>query len=242
MSRRKRNQIAEQFSARVIRMLESPAYRALSLSAHRVLSRIEIEHAHHGGADNGKLPVTYDDFQRYGVDREAIAPAMRECVALGFLEITEQGHAGNAEFRSPNKFRLTYIHASGLGPTHEWQRIETEEQAKALACAARNAKDDRAVLRGKWHSDRRRLKQNSSRGKPQVSVRKTRTENRKAQWGKSGLHALPGKPVLLSISRVGATLSSADGGLAVTSPVTAPDDDLTIPEFLRRPGEASNAQ
>jgi hypothetical protein len=49
MSRRRRTSIGEQFSARLVRMLESPAYRALSLSAHRVLSRIEVELAHHGG-------------------------------------------------------------------------------------------------------------------------------------------------------------------------------------------------
>src|SRR5262249_51825691 len=106
--RRRRTEIGEQFSARVIRMLESPAYRALSLSAHRVLSRIEVELGHHGGSDNGKLPVTYNDFVAYGVDRHAIGAAIREAVALGFLEVTEQGRAGNAEFRSPNKFRLTY--------------------------------------------------------------------------------------------------------------------------------------
>ena len=58
----RRTKIGEQFSTRIIRMLESPAYRALSLSAHRLLSRIEVELAHHGGKDNGKLPVTFKDF------------------------------------------------------------------------------------------------------------------------------------------------------------------------------------
>ena len=100
----RRNKISEQFSARTIRMLESPAYRALSLSAHRVLSRIEIELGHHGGADNGKLPVTYNDFVEYGVHRHAVGPAIRECVALGFLEVTEQGKAGNASFVRPTSF------------------------------------------------------------------------------------------------------------------------------------------
>ena len=136
----RRNKISEQFSARTIRMLESPAYRALSLSAHRVLSRIEIELGHHGGADNGKLPVTYNDFVEYGVHRHAVGPAIRECVALGFLEVTEQGKAGNAEFRSPNKFRITFLYSGGAKPTHEWQRIETPEQAEAIAHDARQQK------------------------------------------------------------------------------------------------------
>src|SRR3954449_7071142 len=96
---RRSGSIGGPFSPRLIEMLESPAYRALSLSAHRVLSRIEVELGHHGGTDNGKLPVTYADFQRYGIDRDAIAPAIREAAALGFIEITQAGRAGNAEHR-----------------------------------------------------------------------------------------------------------------------------------------------
>ena len=79
-----RTTIAGQFAPRLIEMLESPAHRVLSLSARRVLDRLEIELAHHGGADNGKLPVTYDQFHQFGIDRQAIAPAIREAVALGF--------------------------------------------------------------------------------------------------------------------------------------------------------------
>lgn len=134
---RRRNRIGEQFAARVITMLEAPAYRVLSLSGRRVLDRIEIELAHHGGRDNGKLPVTFDDFQKYGIDRHAIAPGMREVEALGFVQVTERGRAGNAEYRTPNKFRLTYRPTEQGPPTDEWRRIKTIDEAKALALAAR---------------------------------------------------------------------------------------------------------
>lgn len=128
---KKRTQIAGQFAARLIEMLRSPAWCALSLSARRVLDRLEIELASHGGTDNGRLPVTYDDFHRYGIHRHAIAPAIREAVALGFLEITEQGRAGNAEYRKPNVFRLTYKHTDKppSPPTDDWQHIKTPEHA-----------------------------------------------------------------------------------------------------------------
>jgi hypothetical protein len=162
---RKRNSINEQFSVHTVRMLESPAWRVLSLSARRILERIEIELGHHGGNDANKLPVTYNDFVEYGVHRHAIRPAVRECVALGFLEITEQGRAGNAEFRSPNKFRLTYAYGRKVEPTHDWQHIQTIDEADALARAARMA--------GK--------KQKSSAGKRQVSVTETITENQNPQ-------------------------------------------------------------
>src|SRR5262249_21932178 len=118
-------------------MIRSPAWSELSLSARRVLDRIEIEHADHGGNENGRLPVTYDDFELYGIHRHAIAPAIRETVALGFAEITERGRAGNAEFRSPHKFRLTYLRVGRAPTTDEWQRIKTAEEAQARAKAAR---------------------------------------------------------------------------------------------------------
>jgi hypothetical protein len=69
-------------------MLESPAYRVLSRAARMVLDRIEIEHMHHGGRENGNLPVTYNDFVVYGIHRHGISPAIRESQALGFIEIT----------------------------------------------------------------------------------------------------------------------------------------------------------
>jgi hypothetical protein len=56
--RLRHNKIAGQFAPRLIEMLESPAYRVLSGPAHRILSRLEIEHGHHGGHENGRLPVS----------------------------------------------------------------------------------------------------------------------------------------------------------------------------------------
>jgi hypothetical protein len=144
--RRRHTQFAGQWAGREIEMLESYAYRALSLGAHRVLSRIEIELAHHGGKDNGKLPVTYDDFQRYGIDRHAIGPAVRELVALGFIEITDPGRAGNREFRRPARYRLTYRPTKDDWPTNEWKSITTKEQADRVA---KRARSEKKPLRGR---------------------------------------------------------------------------------------------
>lgn len=148
------NRIAGQWAAREINMLESPAYRILSLSAHRALARIEIELAHHAGKDNGRLPVTYDDFQRYGIDRHSIRPALSELEALGFIEVTDPGRAGNAEFRRPAKYRLTYKGTDHDFPTHEWKRVETKEQAERLAKAARTSRGT-PCRKGETHDLRR---------------------------------------------------------------------------------------
>jgi hypothetical protein len=136
---KRKNKIAYQFTARPIEMQESPAFRVLSLSAHRALCRIEIEHCHHAGRENGRLPVTYMDFVAYGVSKHAVAPAIRELEALGFIEVTERGRGGNAEYRIPNKFRLTYRPTSSApyAETNEWRLIKTVERAEELAEAAR---------------------------------------------------------------------------------------------------------
>ena len=137
-------------------MLESPAYRTLSRAAHQVLSRIEIEHAHHGGVDNGLLPVTYQDFEKYGLHPRTIAPALRELAALGFVDVTEKGYGGNADFRRPSLYRLTYRHAKGEAGdgTHEWRGIETIAQAELVAKAARRDANPENVDRSKRQGKR----------------------------------------------------------------------------------------
>ena len=155
MRRRRRLKIEGPFSPRMFEMLASPAYRALSLSGHRVLSRIEVEYGNHGGNDNGRLPVTYTDFQKYGIDRKSIAGAVREVAALGFVRITERGRPSKSDFgRHPNYFELTYIHgAHGEEPTHEWRRHKAVGEALKIAHHARGAKDADAVANSiKWAS------------------------------------------------------------------------------------------
>lgn len=149
---KKRNQISGQFSALLIEMLESPSRRAMSLSARRCLDRIEIELGHHGGNDNGKLPLTYQNFVDYGVHKDSVAPALRELEALGFIRITEHGRGGNAEHREPNKYFLTYAHSRdsrAAPPSHDWRAIGTIEEAEQLARMARAAKNETAVAKGK---------------------------------------------------------------------------------------------
>jgi hypothetical protein len=145
---KRRNRLNEGFSIRPIGMLASPAYRALSLSAFRVIGRIELELCSHGGNDNGQLPVTCEDFEKYGISHNQIAPAIREAEALGFIRVTEHGRGGNAEYRRPNKFYLTFPMHRGGAPTNEWQKIKSEEEATQLARAARENKNSQAVRLG----------------------------------------------------------------------------------------------
>jgi hypothetical protein len=217
----RRNRISGQWSARLIEMLESPAYRTLSLSAHRVISRIEIELGHHGGNDNGKLPVTFQDFIEYGVDRAAVAPAIREAEALGFIRVTERGVGGNREFRKPNLFRLTFAHgrdSRSKPPSHDWRNIKTMEEALQIARVARHTKNSFAVARGQRLADETSDKQSADAGKKQktdagknqVSMRESHIETRKVPMRDSRTTGSPEKSASLSIVRVGGGL----GGVA----------------------------
>jgi hypothetical protein len=120
MSRKPRT-IDGQFAPRTIEMMMSPAYRSLNLTERRILDRLEIELARHGGKDNGKLVVTYEQFIEYGVRKDSITLGLRKLVTTGFIEVTEKGRAGTGPWRRPNKIRLTYRPAFGNPPTNNWR-------------------------------------------------------------------------------------------------------------------------
>jgi hypothetical protein len=156
------------FFAQPIDMLKSPAFRTLSLSGHRAFSCLVIELAKHAGNDNGNLVVTFDDFETYGIHRHSIAPAIRELVALGFVEITEHGCAGNAYERAASKYRLTMTAVGTTDPTHEWKKINNLEEARRKAAEARAEKN-----KIQW------------RKPPSAPVQKTATGNPKSPVAKS---------------------------------------------------------
>ena len=121
-------------------MQRSHAWRVLSRAAHQCLSRIEIELADHGGKDIEALPVTFNDFESYGVNRHAIAPALAELEALGFIDITQRGApARAAEYRRSNRFRLLTRPWEKMGATYRprWDRFKTLDEAAAAADEAR---------------------------------------------------------------------------------------------------------
>jgi hypothetical protein len=192
--RKKHNKIGGQFAPRTIEMLRSPAMRVLSLSGRRFLDRLEIELASHGGRDNGRLPVTFANLAEFGIDRHAIGPGQREVCALGLVELTRPGQAGGGEFRTPNLFRLTYLPAYGKGPTHEWRKIETVEEAEQIARKVRRTIKNRV-----------RKKHFPSGGKP--------TRN----GGESPPDTSGGKPTVAPDSPVGENPPLSRQGLAIST-------------------------
>jgi hypothetical protein len=203
---KRRNRLNEGFSIRPIGMLASPAYRALSLSAFRVIGRIELELCSHGGNDNGQLPVTCEDFEKYGISHNQIAPAIREAEALSFIRVTEHGRGGNAEYRRPNKFYLTFPMHRGGAPTNEWQKIKSEEEATQLARAARENKNPQAVRLGQQRAKKTKNRPWNPVAAPTLE---SGSETENSPTPVSGSTASPRKQGLLSISRAGARVCPA---------------------------------
>jgi hypothetical protein len=158
------------FVARPVAMLEAPALWALSRTALLILNPLETEYTKRKRATNGRLSVPYRDLERCGLHVNAIAPALRELQALGFIQIA-QGSAGNAAHRRPNLYRLTYLaDAEGSDPTHDWRAIETLEQAEAIAFATRSRQHNNPKARKNAQIP---ALGNRGRGRPRTARAKT---------------------------------------------------------------------
>jgi hypothetical protein len=113
-------------------MLESPAWNVMPLSARRVLDRVMIEHVKHGGTRNGALVVTYDDFQRFGIRRKSIAPAIETAGALGLLDVTWRGARAYGVAREASEYGLTWLpRCDGTPANNRWRHITTVSDARA---------------------------------------------------------------------------------------------------------------
>lgn len=119
-------------------MLESPAWRALSGNARSVIERVMVEHMAHGGAQNGALPVTYEDLVAWGVRRNSIPTAIAEAVALGWLDHQRGRRAAGDAKGVPQTFTLTWLRTWENEPaTNRWKRFKDRHSARAAADAAK---------------------------------------------------------------------------------------------------------
>jgi hypothetical protein len=127
-------------------MLDSPAWRALAGNAMKVVMRIALEHLKHGGVENGKLPVTYQDFVKCGVRRNSVRQAILIAIYLGWIDKTSTGEVPwHGDIRKPSTFALTWLpRHDGVPPSNRWKRFESDAEAKA---AIRVAKAELAQVR-----------------------------------------------------------------------------------------------
>jgi hypothetical protein len=126
-------------------LLESAAMRSLSVNGRRVLDRIRLEHMAHAGLENGRLKVTWLDFEKFGVGRRFIPGALAEVIAAGIVAITQPGRkAWGRDQGDPTQYRLTYLPVAEPGdfrsPTNEWKSFSAAKAPKARTHSS-NGKD-----------------------------------------------------------------------------------------------------
>lgn len=150
----KQKWIDEPFVIHTRSMLISSAWEALPDNARRVLDRLEREHLDQGGSENGKLVCTYSDFEKVGIRRPSISLAIRQCVALGFLQVMAQGGRSLSTERYPSLYRLTYVSGKGQSTdaTNEWKTVSSIDDAKARLANVASAREYRGQPRSKRKS------------------------------------------------------------------------------------------
>jgi hypothetical protein len=106
-------------------MKESPAWRSLTLHAHRVLDRLEVEWSLNWTLQytntNGRLIVTHRDFIAAGVRKHDVKKALDEANEKGLIEVMERGRWNEGSNRRASRYRLTYLPMADAPPTNEWQ-------------------------------------------------------------------------------------------------------------------------
>jgi hypothetical protein len=103
-------------------MLESDAWRSMTRAERLVLDRIVLEHMAHGGAENGNLPVTHEDFIKFGVSKNAVAEAIKGVSGRGLAIIIRQGRSSKGCTRWPTHFALGWLPTcDGIPPPNAWQ-------------------------------------------------------------------------------------------------------------------------
>jgi hypothetical protein len=125
-------------------ILESFAWRALSSAGQKVVSRVGVEHLAHGGCQNGSLPVTYRNFEQYGIGPNSIYPALAEAMELGLLERMEAGSQAWGEMKGrPARYALGWLpHHDGKPASDRWRRFNSLAEARKAASGARQRVED----------------------------------------------------------------------------------------------------
>lgn len=113
-------------------LMLSPAWQHRPKPVARLLERIQIEHLRHGGKENGRLCVSFDQLVDYGLSRRVVHEAIKAACDLGLLGLVQHDQiVGN--IRPPNEYRLTYVPArEKRAPTDEWRYV-SETQAATIA-------------------------------------------------------------------------------------------------------------
>ena len=98
----------EAFVKMPLALLESDAWRSLSINARRLIDFLMIEHMRHGGQQNGRLVAPRRQLCSFGINNgDRVTDAINEAEAAGLISVQR----GNR--RRPNTYALTWLPQGG---------------------------------------------------------------------------------------------------------------------------------
>lgn len=116
-------------------LMRSPAWRARSEFAVKLLEFLMVDHMAHAGYGNGALLATYDQLVAWGIPRKYIKATIDEVEDLGLVTVINRGRLKEA-----STYELTWLpNPDRLKPINSWRSVSPQaaEIAKHRAAAAR---------------------------------------------------------------------------------------------------------
>jgi hypothetical protein len=108
--------MTEQFVKLPRDLLESAAWRSMSINARRLIDYLLIEFMRHAGKQNGFLLAPRDQLEGFGIGRHFISAAVQEVEQLGLVDCCR------GTGRRPNTYGLTWLPATDKSaPTNRWR-------------------------------------------------------------------------------------------------------------------------
>jgi hypothetical protein len=106
-------------------VLESAAWRRLSINARRIMDRLLLENFRHFYVENGRLRVSFRQFADCGVAMRFAASGIAELVDAGMIAVTKGVASGSLD--APHLYRITFHGTLDAAPT--WRNRQKEMQA-----------------------------------------------------------------------------------------------------------------
>jgi DNA-binding transcriptional MocR family regulator len=106
-------------------LLESDAWRSLSINARRFIDFLMIAHMRHEGQRNGELPAPRRQLEASGISASHVSAAINEAVRVGLID-RKRGAPGR-----PNTYALAWLALSdGSKPSNGWRTYKHEKKAR----------------------------------------------------------------------------------------------------------------
>ncbi len=128
----------EPFVQITFELMNSPSWRAKSISCSKLLDFLMLEHMAHKGMENGNLLATYNQLEQFGIARNCINKTIQEAENLGLVIAERKGRqARNKNYCTC--FKLTFLPHSfhnekGVKmysePSNDWRMITDAEIEK----------------------------------------------------------------------------------------------------------------